>query len=246
MPIPSTSSPTLRVAATPRPWRQLIKDTNVDATLVLNCPSAIASSTQAAQAVIDLKSTLRRYTLLTSWVGSHTVEKARHLFSEHRIPTYDTPEQAIRAFMHIHKFHRNQLTLTETPPSIPEVFTPDTGKARTQIQQALDEGRCWLSEPEAKAVLTAYGIPTVLIHVASTPREIAEQAEQLGVPVALKIVSPDITHKSDVGGVVLDLNGANAVEAAALGMLARIKIVRPEACVQGFSIQAMVKRPRSL
>jgi acetyltransferase len=218
------------------------KDPGVDATLVLNCPTAVASATEAAQAVIEQTAQFRSHTVLTSWVGAQTASEARQLFIDHRIPTYDTPEQAVRAFMHLADYQRNQQLLMETPPSVPEAFTPEVDKARSQIQQALDEDRSWLTEPEAKKVLAAYGIATVETAIAHSPAEAAALATRFGGPVALKILSPDITHKSDVGGVVLDLSSAPAVEAAASAMLERARVAQPDARLSGFSVQPMVRR----
>ncbi|WP_435099507.1 bifunctional acetate--CoA ligase family protein/GNAT family N-acetyltransferase [Arhodomonas sp. AD133] len=222
----------------------------VDAVLVLNCPTAVADSVEAAQAVIDTAERFvhdngraRHQTLLTSWVGETTAEQARALFGEHRIPTYTTPEAAVRAFMHVVNYRRSQEALMETPPSVPEDFDFDRERARRIIVQAADEQREWLTEPEAKDVLAAYGVPVVTTRIAASPREAAELAANLGGPVAVKILSADITHKSDVGGVDLDLAGPTAVQSAAEAMLARIGEAKPDARIEGFSVQPMVRRP---
>ena len=225
--------------------RVLIEDKGVDAILALNCPTAVASPTEAAQAIIDIKTKQRNYPLVTSWVGEQAAHKARQLFTRHQIPTYDTPEQAIRAFMHIYNYHCNQELLMETPPSVPEAFTPDVEEARLHILTALEENRHWLMEPEAKAVLAAYGIPTVPTHVAQSPREAATITAQLNTPVVLKILSPDIIHKSDVGGIALNLATSGVVESAAIDMLQRIESTRTAARIEGFTVQPMVNRANS-
>jgi acetyltransferase len=130
----------------------------------------------------------------------------------------------------------------ETPPSIPGRFTPDAAAARAVIDGALEETREWLTEPESKAVLAAYGIPTVATSVVAEPREAAARAAEIGAPVALKVVSPDITHKSDIGGVALDLATPQAVHQAAEAMAKRIAEARPAARLEGFSVQPMVRR----
>ena len=222
----------------------LIEDRGSDAILVLNCPTAVASSSEAAQAVVEtLADGGRKVPVLTSWVGDGAAAGARQLFADHHIPTYDTPGQAVRAFMHMVTYRENQETLTETPRSLPEAFEPRTGDARAIIRDALGAGRSWLTEPEAKALLAAYDIPVVATNVAATPHEAAGQAASLGGAVALKILSPDISHKTDVGGVALDLQGPSAVEAAAAAMLERVGRDRPEARVEGFTVQPMVRRP---
>ena len=221
----------------------LATEKNLDALLVLHCPTAVASNVEAAQAVVDTFHGQPALALLTSWVGETAVAEGRRLFAAHGIPTYDTPEQAVRAFMYLVNYRRNQEALMQTPPSVPEEFAPDTAAAGRVIAQALAENRPWLMEHEAKALLGAYGIPVVPTRLARTADEAAAQAAQLGGPVVLKIVSPDITHKSDVGGVALDLVGPSAVRAAAEAMRERVLQARPGAQLVGFSVQPMVRRP---
>ena len=221
----------------------LSKDTNIDATLVLNCPTAVASSTEAAKAVIDAVGNKGSMPIFTSWVGDVSAREARRLFAGRRIPTYNTPEQAVRAFMHMVNYQRNQTLLMETPASVPEDFTPDPELVRGIVEQALADNRAWLDEPESKKVLAAYGIPVAETQLASTPDEAAACAAQIGEAVAIKIVTPDITHKSDVGGVALDLASPSAVRDAAQAMQERITQLQPEARLTGFSVQPMVRRP---
>ena len=221
----------------------LLNDPGLDAVLVLNCPTAIASGTEAAQAVIDVLPEERKKALLTSWIGEGAAEEARRLFAARKIPTYPTPETAVRAFMYMVRYRRNRRSLMETPASVPEGFAPDLNRARAPIEAALAEGRVWLTEPEAKDLLTAYAIPVVQTRIARTPEEAAARAAELGGAVALKVLSPDITHKSDIGGVALGLLGPAAVRDAADAMRARIAQARPEARLTGFSVQPMVYRP---
>lgn len=218
-----------------------------DAILILNCPTAVADSMEAAEAVIAEKNRpskpgMPRPALFTSWVGEYTAESARRRFGEADVPTYSTPEGAVRAFMHMVEYKRNQAQLLETPPSVPEVFTPDYVAARALIDHAKAEGREILSEPEAKQLLAAYGVEITPTEVVQTPDDAAAAAERLGFPAAIKILSRDITHKSDVGGVVLDLEDAEAVRQAAQAMQRRVKETYPDASLQGFTIQPMVKR----
>lgn len=221
----------------------LLIDKQVDAVLVLNCPTAVASSSQCAEAVIDAHKRHPGRTLLTSWVGDATTGAARRAFTKQQIPTFDTPGQAIRGFMYLVEHARRQATLMETPPSIPEDFTPDRVLARSIIDAALLAKRQWLSELEAKEVLAAYGVPIVTSHIASTAQQAGAIAAQIDAAVALKILSDDITHKSDVGGVVLNLLGPVAVCEAALAMSARVKERQPSARLSGFTVAPMVHRP---
>ena len=220
----------------------LCKDKNVDAILTLNCPTGITSSQEAAQAVIDTAKKLRYKNLITSWIGGDTAEAARELFAQHQIPSYETPEQAVRAFMYRVNYQTNQIHLAETPPSIPSKFSVDTAAAKAVVEQTLSESRDWLSEAEAKQVLAAYDIPTVTTETASTPAEAGKIAKRMRFPVALKILSPDITHKSDVGGVVLDLQTKGEVTREAELMLKRVEQRMPGVEVDGFTVQPMIQR----
>ena len=221
----------------------LARDKGLDALLVLHCPTAIASATEAAQAVVDTLHREPRLALLTSWVGDTAVAEGRRLFAAQQVPTYATPEQAVRAFMHMVSYRRNQETLMETPPSVPEDFAPDTAAAQRIIATALGEGRPWLMEHEAKALLGAYGVPAVPTRLARTADKSPAVAAQLVSACVVSVVSPDLIHKSDVGGVALDLIGPAAVKAAAEAMRERVLQARPEARLEGFSVQPMVRRP---
>ncbi len=220
----------------------LLKDKGTNAVLVLNCPTAIASGEDAARAVIETVAGKKRC-VLTSWLGENAAAGARRMFAEQRIPTYYTPERAIRAFVDMVNYERNQEALTETPPSVPEDFAPDTAAARAVIEKALDDGREWLGELEALAVLGAYGIPVMPTHSAEDPQAAAAVADRLDGPVVLKILSPNIVHKSDVGGVTIDLRSPAAVRVAAETMMERVLTAMPEARIDGFIVQAMVERP---
>jgi|HigsolmetaAR203D_1030402.scaffolds.fasta_scaffold00066_9 acetyltransferase len=228
----------------------LLEDPNKDAVLVLNCPTAIADSVEAARAVVETLSRAgrRRPPVLTSWLGEGAAAEARRLFAGHRIPTYETPGQAARAFMHLVHYKRNQVLLMETPAAVSEDFRPDIDAARAVIRDVLDARRSWLTEPEAKAVLAAYGIPVVNTLTAADPDGAARAAEEIGRPVALKILSPEITHKSDLGGVRLNLLSPDAVRIAAEEMLRTISAAAPHATILGFTVQEMasLKDPHEL
>ncbi len=223
----------------------LLEDRGTDSILVLNCPTAVASSVEAAQAVI---ATLRQRakTVFTSWIGETSVAEARRLLAANRIPTYETPRQAVRAFHHLVSYRRNQELLLETPPSVPGGFAPDSAAVRAIIDKAIGAKREWLTEPEAKAVISAYGVPAVAPTVVASPKAAAMRAAEIAGPVAIKILSPDITHKSDLGGVVLDLATPSAVREAAEAMKERIAKLKPEARLEGFVVEPMVHRPGSL
>jgi acetyltransferase len=183
---------------------------------------------------------------MASWVGdSATVRQARRLLETNYLPVYDTPGQAVLAFMHLVRYRDSQRALMETPPSAPEQFVPDAAAARAVVEGALASGREWLTEPEAKEILAAYRIPVAATRTVADAEATAIAAEAIGFPVAIKILSPDLTHKSDVGGVALDLANAMQVRAAVEAMRARLAEAAPQARVRGFVVQPMIRRPNA-
>ncbi|MFG1299509.1 bifunctional acetate--CoA ligase family protein/GNAT family N-acetyltransferase [Xanthobacter sp. V3C-3] len=222
----------------------LLADKGSDAVLVLNTPTALADSGQAADAVMAVLETRSRAPVLTCWLGETAAAGARRRFAARRIPTYETPDEAVRAFGHLVSYQRNQTLLMETPPA--RTFDePDRQKARTLVEKVLAEGRSALTEVEAKAVLAAYDIPVVDTRIATTPEEAGALAACIGCPVVVKVLSHDLTHKSDVGGVRLDLRSPAAVEEACRAIIASVAEKRPDARIQGFTVQAMVRRPNA-
>jgi acetyltransferase len=222
--------------------RILLEDEAPDAILAMFAPNAVVTGIEVARALVDAVGDAER-PLLTCWLGRDGAAESRRLFAERGLPTYETPEEAVRGFMHLVRYQRNREILMATPPSLRPGFAPDTAAARRVIAASLAEGRPLLSEPEAKAVLAAYEIPVVETRTAPDAREAARLAERIGFPVALKILSPDVTHKSDVGGVALDLDSAAAVRAAAATMQARLEALRAGARLSGFAVQRMARRP---
>jgi acetyltransferase len=222
----------------------LLKDPGLDALLVMYVPTAITSPDEAARVVVEAAEGAQ-VNVLTCWLGQEAVASSRRRFAAAGIPTYETPDQAVRAFQHLVRFRRNQEMLMETPPSAAEVFTPATASARLIVEFALAQGRSELTEPEAKGVLAAYGIPVVETHIAADVEDALHHARELGYPVALKIYSPDITHKTDVGGVALDLEDEKALRAAVAAMRERVTRLRPDARQLGFTVQHMARRPRA-
>lgn len=220
----------------------LLDDPGTDAVLVLNCPTAIADSADAARAVIECGKE-RRFPVLTSWLGGVSAEKARAAFAQSGMPTYDTPEAAVRGFAHLVRYREGQEQLLRTPPATAADGAINRGAAAAIVDAARRDGRDWLMEAEAKAVLAAYGVPVVNTVVAATPAEAEAAAGTMPGPYAVKIYSPDILHKTEVGGVDLDLDTPEAVAASVTAMRARIEHLLPQARIDGFTVQTMVRRP---
>ena len=226
----------------------VLRDPNTDAVLVMNCPTALASSVDAAKATVEAVESERRLghkkPVIATWLAKSKVEDVRPLFAKANIPDFETPTEAIEGITQLARYARAQAELMQTPPVMPaERFKPEIVDA--SIAKALAQGRSLMTEPEAKAALNAYGIPTVPTKVATTPEEAAKEAVSLlqgHASVAVKILSPDITHKSDIGGVRFDLTSAEEVEKATRRMLSAVKAARPDAIIEGVTVQPMIHR----
>jgi acetyltransferase len=214
--------------------------------LFMHAPTAIVPSLDIASALLPvLQASPGR--LLSCWLGGSTLQAARSVFHGAGIPTHDTPEQAVHAFALLATYRRNQEQLMQAPPAHSALAPLDLARVREIVDQALGEEREWLSEPEAKALLAACGVPVVkTLVVAANADAAVAAAESIGYPVALKILSSQITHKSDVGGVALDLEDAADLHAAAGMMRRRVARLRPDATLEGFTVQPMVHRPQAL
>ena len=222
----------------------LAADRSVGAVLAINVPTALTSAEDAARA-ISTAAGAKKVPVIGCWIGGAEADAGRRILQEKNIPAYDTPLRAVRGFMHIVQYRRGQRALQRTPPSIPDVRS-DTALVRTIVKGALDEGRQLLTEPEAQRVLAAYGIPVVRTEVVADAAEAAAVAKKIGFPVVVKILSRQITHKSDVGGVALDLSSEQAVTDAVRDMTAKAHAAAPNARIDGFVVQPMVRRPNAI
>ncbi|TSE20947.1 Succinate--CoA ligase ADP-forming subunit alpha [Tepidimonas alkaliphilus] len=220
---------------------RILREDRDSAILLIQAPTAIVPSDEVAEALLPLASE-RPPRVLGCWLGSGAVQTARQRFRSAGIPDFATPEEAVRAFSFLRQYHRHQAELLETPPAPPGIGL-DLPAIQALVRQALAEGREWLTEPQAKQLLALAGIPVTPVRpVPPEPQAAVEAAEALGYPVVLKILSPDITHKSDVGGVRLNLLDAEEVRSAAAAMLQRVAAARPQARLEGFAVQPMVQR----
>ena len=220
----------------------LLAERDTGAVLFMHAPTAIVRSDDIARACAPIARQAAGR-LMACWLGDAAVAQARRIFEDAGVADYATPEEAVRAFAMLATYRRNQAQLMEAPTAS-ENGPPDTQAARAPIEAALAAGRDMLDELEAKAVLKAYGIPTVpTLAVGPSSAAAMAAARELGYPVALKILSPDISHKSDVGGVRLNLRDENELREAADTMLARVRELQPQARVTGFTVQTMVTRP---
>jgi len=230
----------------------LLADPGNDAILVMNVQTAIAPADDIAATVTALVSKYRQQhrdsakPVLAVWVGAD--QKIVDLLSEAGIPNYPTEDDAVRGFMHLVRHREVVEALAQVPPAMPSEFAPDIDAARQIVAAALADGRRWLDPIEIKRLLEAYEIDMVPTLAAADAEQAVAHATELfaqGHTVVLKIMSRDIVHKSDVGGVVLNLTTPEAVRAATIDILARAKALRPEARISGVIVQAMVVRPKA-
>lgn len=218
-----------------------------DALLLIHTPSAIAPSFDTAKKVIEaLKNHPRKkwLTILTNWGGEYSSQQSRKLFSEAGIPTYRTPEGAVTAFMHMVEYRRNQKQLKETP-ALPLEVKMNTQQAHRYIEKALSKQQYRLDTHQVQPIMEAYGFNTLPTWIAHNAEEAVGIAEKIGYPVALKLRSSDIPHKSEVQGVMLYLRDKNEVASAAHAIIERVSELYPQAKVQGLLVQSMANRAGS-
>lgn len=230
----------------------LLADPGNDAVLVMNVQTAIARADDIARAVTDV---VRKYRavhrmlpkpVLAVWVGADPV--VGEILSSAAIPSYPTEGDAVRGFMHL--VHHRELVeaLAQVPPAMPSEFVPDADAARQVVAAALADGRAWLDPIEVKRLFDAYEIAVVPTFAAADAEQAVAHANAIfaqGATVVLKIMSRDIVHKSDVGGVVLNLTSADAVRKATADILSRARAARPDARISGVMVQAMVVRAKA-
>ena len=215
----------------------------VDAVVVLNCPTAVADSTEAARAVAAAAKATPGKPVIGAWLGGEAMEPGRRELARARLPAYATPEEAARTYAHLARARRNRELLQHVPPTAE--LACDTARAREIVSEALADRRSVLTDPEARTVLRAYCVPVVDSREVRTPEEAAAAAQALGGPIALKILSRQISHKTDVGGVALNLAGADETFAAARRMLAGVAGKVPDAVIEGFVVEPMLRRPEA-
>jgi acetyltransferase len=218
----------------------VLADKGVDAVLCILTPQAMTNPTATAKELAALTGSSRK-PLLATWLGGVSMREGVATLAKAGIATYDTPEEGVRAFMTLVAYARNLEALYETPRDIPLTFTLDRPQLRRDFEALLPATGDTLSEHASKKLLEAYGIPTTQPSAAANADEAVAAAVELGFPVVLKILSPDITHKTDVGGVALDLADADAVRAAFARITATVREHRPDARIDGVTVQRMAR-----
>ncbi|APR05466.1 bifunctional acetate--CoA ligase family protein/GNAT family N-acetyltransferase [Thauera chlorobenzoica] len=221
--------------------KAVLEGPNVDGVLVLLTPQAVSDPTGVADVVIELEKTADK-PVVTCWMGEDLVGEARHRFTAAGIPHFRTPEPAVELFSHISAYYQNQKLLMQTPSSLSHLSPPSIESARLVIEMALSERRSKLNEMESKALLAAFRIPIAQTVVARSAAEAMVLSAEIGLPIVMKIDSPSIAHKSEVGGVRLNIRSLAAVRSTYQEIIDEVKRVRPDAEINGIAIEPMIQK----
>jgi len=225
--------------------KHLMDSEQVDAILIMHSPSALSDSKNSAQAIIDVIQThpkRKQINILTNWTGEDAAKPARHLFTLAKIPTFRTPKGAVTAFMHLVQYRRNKKLLLETPSSLPEHIVYDSHYAHQYIKQKIHPQtlNAKLDTYAASPLLAAYHLNTIQTEVAADEEQALVRGKMLGFPLAVKINSPDIEYKSQVHGVMLNINNQQELCLGVAALNKRVKQILPDAHLTGFTLQKMV------
>lgn len=226
----------------------LLQGNEADAILLIHAPSLTARGAELARSLIDYlrqHPRARRFNILTNWAGEYSAQEGRKLFTEAGIPTYRTPESAVAAFMHMVEYRRNQKQLMETPASL-QGDKLNVELCQQLIRQALERKQLTLDTHLVQPILQAAGLATLPTWIVSDAIEATLTAEQIGYPVAVKLRSPDIAHKSAVHGVMLNLRTSAEVAQAADAILDRVRQHDAGARIEGLLVQRMARRSGGL
>lgn len=217
-----------------------VSDPNVDGVVVIYTPQGVASPVDLAKATISIAGKKIK-PLLTVWMGEDDVRSARQLFHSHDVPTYATPEEAIKTYMHMYRYKRNLELLYETPEEMPVDAAPPRNHLKLLLRRVLQEGRTLLTEDEAGKFLDTYGISRPKGIVCKSVEEALRAAATLGYPLVLKIISPEVSHKTDVGSVITGVNSDQELRESYTRLVHGVQERMPQASIRGVFVQKMVK-----
>ena len=218
-----------------------LKAPEVQGLLVIYVPQAISESSAVANALVGhLKN--KSYPVFAAWMGGESVDEGRRILNNAGIPTYETPERAVSAFMYMYSYSKNLEALQEVPTAFSHSITFDHPAAEARIENSIRQNHPYLTEVESKALLQAYGIPVNPTYTAATPAEAVKIGKETGFPVVMKIHSRDILHKSDVDGVRLNIKTAAEIRETFDSLVSSARAKRPEAVIEGVTVQPMIAR----
>jgi acetyltransferase len=215
-------------------------DSGVDGVLVIYVPMDTAPPDDVARAVIDAAKQTRK-PVISAWMGATKVRASMETLARNDIPSYETPEEAVRTYVNMYRYERNLELLYETPAELPVQEAPRKEHLKELIERAIGEGRTLLNESESKEFFASYGIPTTVPSITHDVEEAVAMAHEIGYPVVIKVVSPAISHKSDVGGVVAGIRSDEQLKQAYENMLKTVNERASKAVIEGITVQKMVE-----
>jgi acetyltransferase len=218
-----------------------LDDQGVDGVLVIFTHQGAARPEKLAKAIAAVANKAWK-PVITTWMGGKEAQEGREIFFKNNVPTYDTPEEAVRTYLYMYNYERNLEILYETPADIPVDSAPPNNTLRALVRKVLAEGRTVLTEEESKRFLVNYRIPVIKTYMASNVEEAVSVARSEGYPLVLKIVSPEISYKSDAGGVVLGINSEEELRDEYVKMMNRVQAYCPESTVKGVTVQRMMEK----
>lgn len=216
------------------------KSKNLDGVLVILSPQALTEPVSVAQALVDTMKD-RFYPVFTCWMGGKSIQKAVEILNNAGIPTYHTPERAVRAFLYMVEYKKNLDLLLEIPAKLNNQMSFNQERAKELISSKQTQG--FMSEATSKEILDAYGIPVIKTKIATTSEQALKISQEMGYPLAMKLHSSDITHKTETGGVRLDLRCDADVLDAYDQILSSAYHYKPDASIQGVTIQPFFSNP---
>ena len=233
--------------APPRRWKEAMEiclsAPEIHALVIIFVPQGLSDGQKIARALAGQLEKKPHPPVFAVWMGGDAQEPARQILNRASIPTYETPERAVEAFRHMHAYARNQEMLQEIPPKLATVLKLDRDRVSSLLQDSLKAGESHLTESSSKEILDAYGIPVTPTIVATSADDAVRAARDIGYPVVMKILSPQILHKTDARGVQLNLRSDEVVRGAFERITANARAFEPEAEIQGVTVQAMLRRP---
>ena len=218
-----------------------LKDEGVDGILVILTPQGVAGATELATAIAAVADKAGK-PIITTWMGGRDAHEGREILFRNNIPTYDTPEMAVKTYLYMYNYERNLEILRETPADVPIDSAPPKNTLKALVRKILAQGRTILTEEESKRFLTGYRIPTVKTYVATSVEQAVRIGRSEGYPLVLKIISPDISYKSDAGGVALDTKSEEELRDEYAKMMDRVHAYCPESIVKGVTVQKMIEK----
>jgi acetyltransferase len=223
----------------------VLEDDNVDGVLVVLTPQAMTKADEIGAAIVELAEKHSK-PILASWMGQKDVDKGCEILEDGGIPVFRIPENAVNTFMSMYRYTRNIESLYQTPASIPHIFRPKTEKTHSLLKSIMSENRYALTEDEAKEILSNYEIPIANFELASSEDKVLDICHKIGYPVVMKIASQDIQHKTDTGGVVLNIKNDHQALESYREILDSAKAANPDADIKGVLIEEMVKKKYEL